>query len=104
MEKILRENKDKIPEAEAEAVRREIDTTKKAIASEDVEQIKRAVENLHQASHKLTEQMYQQASAQAPGAGPAGSQEGKPGGGNGRPPRKRRHRRGSRGRRQEKPR
>ncbi len=81
MEKILRENKDKIPEAEAETVRREIDSTKQAIAGEDVERIKRAAEDLQKASHKLTEQMYQQASqAQAPGSGPDGAQEGKAGG------------------------
>jgi molecular chaperone DnaK len=64
LEKLLRENKDKIPEDEAARVQTEIENTKKAIESDDLEQIKQAVEALSQASHKLTEMMYQQASQQ----------------------------------------
>jgi molecular chaperone DnaK len=64
LEKLLRENKDKIPEDEATRVQTEIENTKKAIESDDLEQIKQAVEALSQASHKLTEMMYQQASQQ----------------------------------------
>jgi len=86
MEKLLRENKEKIPAAEAERVQSELDNTKKALESEDLDKIKQAMESLTQASHKLSEMMYQQASAQAagaaPGAGPAEG-EAKPGGGNG---------------------
>jgi len=72
MEKLLRENKDKIPEAEAEAVRREIEATKQALAGEDVERIKKAAEDLQKASHKLTEIMYQQTSQTPPQEQPAG--------------------------------
>jgi len=61
LEKLLRENKDRIPAAEAERVRTEIENTKKAIESEDLERIKNAMESLSSASHKLTEMMYQQA-------------------------------------------
>ena len=86
MEKLLRENKEKIPAAEAERVQSEIENTKKAIESEDLDKIKQAMESLTQASHKLSEMMYQQASAPtggaAPGAGPAEG-EAKPGGGDG---------------------
>jgi len=64
IEKLLRENKDKISEDEAKNVQTEIDNTKKAIEGEDVEEIKKAIEALSQASHKLTELMYQQASQQ----------------------------------------
>jgi len=64
LEKLLRENKDKIPEDEATRVQTEIENTKKAIESDNLEQIKQAVEALSQASHKLTEMMYQQASQQ----------------------------------------
>ncbi|MGA2586524.1 MAG: molecular chaperone DnaK [Candidatus Aminicenantales bacterium] len=64
LEKLLRENKDKIPESEADRVRTEMENTKKAIESENVDRIKEAMENLNRASHKLTEMMYQQASQQ----------------------------------------
>jgi len=86
MEKLLRENAEKIPEAEASAVRTEIEATKKAIESEDQAKIKQALENLNRASHKLTEVLYKQAGPQAaPGGSPhqessAGSSSG---GGNG---------------------
>ncbi|UCE21418.1 MAG: molecular chaperone DnaK [Candidatus Aminicenantes bacterium] len=64
LEKLMRENKDKIPEDEAKNVQAEIENTKKAIESDDAEQIKKAMEALSQASHKLSEIMYQQASQQ----------------------------------------
>ncbi len=64
LEKLMRENKDKIPENEAKNVQAEIENTKKAIESDDAEQIKKAMESLSQASHKLSEIMYQQASQQ----------------------------------------
>jgi molecular chaperone DnaK len=72
LEKLLHDNKDKISDAEAEKVKTEIEATKKAIETENVDQIKAAVESLTRASHKLTELMYQQASQQqaASGAGP----------------------------------
>jgi len=64
LEKLLRENKDKIPEEEAKRVQSEIENTKKALESDNIEQIKKAMETLSQASHKLTESMYQQATQQ----------------------------------------
>ena len=70
LEKLLRENKDKIPEEEANRIQSEIENTKKAIESEDLEQIKQAMEALSQASHKLTEMMYQQATQQQAQQGP----------------------------------
>jgi molecular chaperone DnaK len=74
MEKLLRENKDRIPEHEASRVQSEIENTKKAIESEDLQRIKQAIEALSQASHKLTEMMYQQASQQQTQQSSAGSQ------------------------------
>ena len=68
LEKLLRENREKIPESEAQRVQTEIENTKRAIESENVEQIRRAMENLARASHKLSELMYQQAT-QSQGAG-----------------------------------
>ncbi len=64
LEKLMRENKDKIPEDEATKIQTEIENTKKAIESEDAEQIKTALEALSQASHKLSEMLYQKASQQ----------------------------------------
>lgn len=64
LEKLLRENKGKISEEEVKRIQAEIDNTKKAIESDDLDQIKSAMESLSQASHKLTEMMYQQATQQ----------------------------------------
>ncbi|MGD8540502.1 MAG: molecular chaperone DnaK [Candidatus Aminicenantes bacterium] len=74
LEKLLRENKDKIAEEDAKNIQAEIDNTKKAIESEDLDQIKQAMEALSQASHKLSEMMYQQATQQQAQQGP-GAQE-----------------------------
>jgi len=87
LENLLRENKDRIPESEAEHVRAEMENTKKAIESENIDRIKQTMESLSRASHKLTEMMYQQASqqqSQPPGSGQRPSSEGSagPGGGN----------------------
>ncbi len=71
LEKLLKENKDRIPEAEAKKVQAEIENTRKAVAGEDLETIKSAMESLSRASHKLTEILYQQAGPQ-PDPGPAG--------------------------------
>ncbi len=74
LEKLLRENKDKIPAAEADKIQAEIENTKKAIETDNAEKIKKAVEALTQASHKLTEIMYQQASQQQAQQGATGGE------------------------------
>jgi molecular chaperone DnaK len=85
IEKLLRENKEKLPASEVERVEAELENTKKAIESEDLDRIKQAMDSLTQASHKLSEIMYQQASAQAGSASGAGaaSEQASPGGGDG---------------------
>lgn len=76
LEKLMRENKDKIPDEEAKLIQTEIENTKKAMEGDDTEKIKKAMESLTQASHKMTEMMYQQAAQQqAQQQGPAGKQE-----------------------------
>jgi molecular chaperone DnaK len=70
LEKLLRENKDRIPESEAERVRAEIENTKKALETDNLDQIRQATESLSRASHKLTEMMYQQAGPQAQASEP----------------------------------
>jgi molecular chaperone DnaK len=64
LEKTLKENKDKIDPKEASKIQNEIENTKSAIEGDNVEHIKKAMEKLTQASHKITEMMYQQASQQ----------------------------------------
>ncbi len=80
LEKLLRENKDKVPAEEAERVQREIENTKKAMESDDLERIRKASEDLTNASHKLTELMYRQAGPQAGAEGGAAGGPGAQGG------------------------
>ncbi|HHL34901.1 MAG TPA: molecular chaperone DnaK [Desulfobulbaceae bacterium] len=77
-QKSLTELGDKV-DAETKAnVEREIEGLKKALEGDDVEAIKSATEKLTQASHKLAELMYAQASQQG---GPEGGAAGGPGAG-----------------------
>jgi molecular chaperone DnaK len=63
--KLLQENGEKIAEEDAARVRSEIENTKRALESENLQQIRSAIESLSQASHRLTETMYQQAGSGA---------------------------------------
>jgi molecular chaperone DnaK len=73
VEKMLRENGDKISGSERGDVENAVADAKKALESNDKSQMDRARESLTQASHKLAEQMYK-AAQPAGGAGPqAGS-------------------------------
>ncbi|HEV8336028.1 MAG TPA: molecular chaperone DnaK [Candidatus Polarisedimenticolia bacterium] len=64
-EKLLEENKDKIPPEEASQVQAAVDDLKKAVTEGGAEGIQRATDVLLKASHKIADRMYQQA---APGA------------------------------------
>jgi len=77
IEKMLRENGDKISGSERGDVENALGDAKKALEGSDVKQMNTAREKLTAASHKLAEAMYKQASpgAGAPGAG-AGPQPG----------------------------
>jgi molecular chaperone DnaK len=70
LEKTLRENKDKIDPQEASKIQVEIENTKSAIQTDNLDHIKKAVESLTQVSHKMTEMLYQQATQQQAQAGP----------------------------------
>ncbi len=76
LEKLLKENKDRIPETEAKGLQVEIENTRKAIAGDDLENIKSAMESLSRASHKLTEILYSQAGPQPGQEPPHGGAEG----------------------------
>jgi molecular chaperone DnaK len=88
LEKMLREQGDKISGSERGDVENAIADAKKALESNDKTQMDRARENLTKASHKLAEQMYKAAQPQqgAPGAGAGagpGPEAGAAPGGNG---------------------
>ena len=70
-EKTLKEHGDKVDSSTRSAIEAAITRTKTAMEGNDAQEIKTAMEELQQASHKLAEAMYQQASAGA-GAGPGG--------------------------------
>lgn len=81
-EKTLKENADKISEADKNAIETEIKALKTALEADDISSIKEKTESLMQASLKLGEAMYKQAGAangtagaQGPDTGSAGASE-----------------------------
>jgi molecular chaperone DnaK len=84
VEKTLKDNREKISEAEAKNIEAAIDEAKKAIQEGKIETINAAVERLTAASHKLAEAMYKQqagSSAASQGGPGAAGQAGPAGGG-----------------------
>jgi molecular chaperone DnaK len=69
MEKLLKENREKVSEAEAKAVEDAVAETRKAAEGDDASAIRAAIEKLNGASHKLAETLYRKATP--PGAGGA---------------------------------
>jgi len=63
-EKTIKEAGDKVDEATKENINQAIENLKKAMEGDDTEEIKRLTDELTQASHKLAEAMYAQASQQ----------------------------------------
>jgi len=68
-EKMLKEHRSKVSEADAKAVEEALEETKKAIQAGGLEQIRAAKDKLTQSSHKLAEAMYRSA---GPQGGPTG--------------------------------
>jgi len=83
MEKLLKENHDKVPEAEAKNVEEAIAATRKAAEGDDPAVIHAAVERLNGASHKLAEILYRKAAppSDAPPQGGSGPTPGSDKGG-----------------------
>jgi molecular chaperone DnaK len=84
VEKMLKEHRDKVSEADAKAVEEALEATRKKIAEGSVEDINKAVDALTTASHKLAEAMYKSSGPGPQGGAPpsgdgaaagAGSQE-----------------------------
>jgi molecular chaperone DnaK len=76
VDKLLKEHRDKISEADAKTVEEALENTRKKIAEGSTEEINKAVDALTQASHKLAEAMYKAASSGPQGPGAAGQAPG----------------------------
>jgi len=77
-EKALKDYGDKVSEDEKKKINEALEKAKKALTSENTEEIKKVQEELQQASYKLSEEIYKQSQAQQQ-AGPQQGQE-QPGG------------------------
>jgi molecular chaperone DnaK len=72
VEKLLKENRDKISDSDVKNIEAAVEEAKNAIKEGDASRINTAVERLTAASHKLAEQMYKQTAASRPGPAAAG--------------------------------
>jgi molecular chaperone DnaK len=70
-EKLVSENRDKLPSAEVEAVEKAVSETRSAMEQGGRDRIEAAVQGLTRASHRLAEVLYQKTAAE-PGPAPAG--------------------------------
>ncbi len=76
LEKTLTENKDKIPESDAKALRDIIDEAKKAVEKQDDEAVTASLEKLEKEAHRIAGAMYGQGGpGDGPGAPPPGGGE-----------------------------
>src|SRR6185312_7532497 len=78
VEKMLKEHRDKISDADAKEVESAIEDLKKVMNDGGLEAITSATDKLTQASHKLAEAMYKTQSTGGDGAGPSAGQTGGP--------------------------
>jgi molecular chaperone DnaK len=85
MEKLLKDNADKVSEADQAPIRAAVEKVKQAASGEDVAALKQAIGELEQASHAMAQHLY---SKQQPGAGAAAGaqagENGQQGGGQGK--------------------
>ena len=71
-EKTLKENRDKLGDAEAADAEKALEAARKAVQDGDKEAIQKALADLTRASHKMAEVLYQKAAPPPPGAGGGG--------------------------------
>jgi molecular chaperone DnaK len=71
LEKLLKENSDKIPETEKKELEQAISEGKEALSSLDKDRITKALENINAKSHKMAEHLYKQGQPAPEGAAPA---------------------------------
>jgi molecular chaperone DnaK len=70
IEKLLKENRDKVPEGEAKQIEEAIASTRKAAEGEDAAAIRGAIERLTSLSHKLAEELYKKTAGGTAGPTP----------------------------------
>ena len=73
-ENTLKENRDKLDDAEVRRVEEAVAAVRKAAEGDDAAAIRSAVESLNRASHKLAEELYKKTGAATPGPGPSDGQ------------------------------
>jgi molecular chaperone DnaK len=81
VEKMLKENREKISESDAKGIEAAVEEAKKAIKDSNISEINSTIERLTSASHKLAEAMYKQAATSSPAASDTGAGPGAPSGG-----------------------
>jgi molecular chaperone DnaK len=72
VEKLIKDGGDKLPADDKQAAETSVSEAKAALASFEKEQIQKALDDLNAKAHKLSESLYQQGEAPAPGAAPTG--------------------------------
>ena len=65
LEKLIKDNQDKIEDDERKGIETEIENLKKVMESDNINEIKEAKSKLEQASHKFAERIYRESGAQA---------------------------------------
>jgi molecular chaperone DnaK len=75
-EKMLNENREKIPVADIKPIEDALAEAKEALKSEDMDKIRRGVDTLTRASHRLAEVMYKQAREKQASRGPGEESQG----------------------------
>jgi len=81
VEKLLKDNRDKVGESEAKSVEEAVAEARKAMEGEDASALKSAMERLTALSHKLAESLYKSAPAAGGPEADAGSAPRRDGGG-----------------------
>ena len=76
VEKVLRENREKLTDADAKLAEEALEAAKRALAEGGLEQMKSAAEALERASHKVAEALYRSGATPPSGATAAGEQPG----------------------------
>ena len=80
MEKLLKDNADKVSDADKAPIQAAIDKVKEAAKGDDPKAIQQAVNDLQQASHAMAQHLYSKGQG-GPGGGAAGGPTGGPGAG-----------------------
>src|SRR5207253_9874777 len=71
MEKLLRDNKDKVTDADKAPIQAAIERVKQVASSDDVNAIRQAIDELQQASHAMAQHLYSQQQGTGGAAGSA---------------------------------